>query len=70
MDTSWFAENDKISAALLAWQGGMMGGLATTDILFGVESPSGKLIDTFAGKLEDYPSTETFHVSHKYVEYN
>jgi beta-glucosidase len=70
MDTSWFAKNDRISAALMAWQGGMEGGLSMTDILFGEESPSGKLVDTFAGRLEDYPSTETFHVSHKYVEYN
>lgn len=70
MDTSWFAYNDKIGAALLAWQGGMEGGLSMADILFGVKSPSGKLVDTFAGKLEDYPSTEGFHTSHKYVEYN
>ncbi|MBQ0000559.1 MAG: glycoside hydrolase family 3 C-terminal domain-containing protein [Clostridiales bacterium] len=70
MDTSWFACDDRISSALLAWQGGMEGGLSMADILFGVKSPSGKLVDTFAGKLEDYPSTETFHASHKYVEYN
>lgn len=70
IDTSWFACNDKIDSALMAWQGGMEGGLSMADILFGVESPSGKLVDTFAGKLEDYPSTEGFHASHKYVEYN
>lgn len=70
IDTSWFAENDRISSVLLAWQGGMEGGLSMADILLGVESPSGKLVDTFAGQLEDYPSTESFHVSPDYVEYN
>lgn len=69
VDTSWFAHNDKISAALLAWQGGMEGGLATADILLGLESPSGKLPDTFAAKLEDYPSTADFHESPDYVDY-
>lgn len=69
VDTGWFAHNDKIPAAVLAWQGGMEGGLAMADILLGVESPSGRLPDTFAAKLEDYPSTENFHASADYVEY-
>lgn len=69
VDTSWFAHNDKIPAAVLAWQGGMEGGLAMADILLGEESPSGKLPDTFAAKLEDYPSTDEFHTSIDYVEY-
>lgn len=69
VDTSWFAHNDKIPAALLAWQGGMEGGLAMADILLGEESPSGRLPDTFAAKLEDYPSTNGFHDSVDYVEY-
>lgn len=69
VDTSWFAHNDKIPAAVLAWQGGMEGGLAMADILLGLESPSGKLPDTFAAKLEDYPSTADFHESTDYVNY-
>lgn len=69
VDTSWFAHNDKIQAAMLAWQGGMEGGLAMADLLLGVESPSGKLPDTFASKLEDYPSTADFHESLDFVEY-
>ncbi|KAI4448677.1 hypothetical protein C823_003198 [Eubacterium plexicaudatum ASF492] len=69
VDTSWFAHNDKIPAAVLAWQGGMEGGLAMADILLGEESPSGRLPDTFAAKLEDYPSTDDFHASVDYVEY-
>lgn len=53
----------------MAWQGGMEGGSAAAELLCGVGSPSGKLSDTFAKKLEDYPSSETFHESVKYVDY-
>lgn len=69
MDTRWFYDSDKIKGVLLAWQGGMEGGLAAAELLLGMGNPSGKLVDTFAGQLEDYPSSETFHVSDDYVEY-
>ncbi len=69
IDTSWFAQNDKIKAALMIWQGGMEGGLATADVLVGDVNPSGKLVDTFAGKFEDYPSSEGFFESDDYVKY-
>lgn len=69
VDTCWFAENDKIQAALMAWQGGMEGGAAAAELLCGVGNPSGKLADTFAKTLEDYPSTESFHESDDYVDY-
>ena len=69
MDTSWFVDDPKISAVLLAWQGGMEGGAAIADLLLGVESPSGKLPDTLASGLEDYPSTAGFHESPMYVDY-
>ncbi|MBQ6518351.1 MAG: glycoside hydrolase family 3 protein [Anaerolineaceae bacterium] len=70
MDAKWYARNDKISSVLLAWQGGMMGGLAAAELLTGTESPSGKLPDTIACDLDDYPSTKGFHESNEYVEYN
>jgi len=69
VDTEWFAKENKISSVVLAWQGGMEGGLAAADILLGVKSPSGKLTDTFAASLEDYPSTANFHESQDYVDY-
>lgn len=69
IDTSWIKEDNQIGAALLAWQAGMEGGLAMAEILMGKENPSGKLPDSFAAKLEDYPSTEGFHESPEYVDY-
>jgi len=69
VDTSWIKNNSAVGAALLAWQGGMEGGLAAANILFGRVNPSGKLPDTFTAKLEDYPSTEHFHDSPDYVDY-
>jgi len=69
VDTSWFAHNPKIGAVLLAWQGGMEGGLAEADILCGDVNPSGKLTDTFAASFDDYPSSENFNESEDYVCY-
>jgi len=69
IDTSWFKDNDKISAALLAWQGGTEGGLATADVLCGDVNPSGKLTDSFASCFDDYPSSYNFNESYDFVEY-
>ena len=69
VDVSWFCEDDRISSALLAWQGGMEGGAAIAALLTGKANPCGKLPDTFARDLSDYPSTEHFHDSPHYVEY-
>ena len=69
MDVSWFYENDRISSVLLAYQGGMEGGSAIAALLAGKANPCGKLPDTFARDLDDYPSTEHFHDSTNYVEY-
>ena len=69
IDTAWFAENDKIEAALMLWQGGMEGGLAAAELLVGDVNPSGKLVDTCAANLADYPSTENFHESEEFAKY-
>ncbi len=68
-DCRWIRDNDRISAALYMGQAGMEGGTAAADILLGYENPSGRLADTFAGELSDYPSTENFHDSFDYVDY-
>lgn len=69
VDSSWFKDTKEISSVLMGWQGGMEGGLAMADVLCGDVNPSGKLTDTFAASLEDYPSTEGFHKSWDYVDY-
>ena len=70
MDTSWFKDAPPIQSALLAWQGGMEGGLAAADILCGDVTPSGHLTDTFAVDFSAYPSSDTFNESQDYVTYN
>ena len=47
----------------------MEGGLAMAELLCGKVSPSGKLPDTFAASVNDYPSTANFHESVDYVDY-
>ena len=69
VDSSWFKDNDRIGAVLMAWQGGMEGGTAAAEVLCGDVNPSGRLADTFAASLEDYPSTAGFHESDDYVDY-
>lgn len=69
VDTSWFKDDDRIQAVLLAWQGGMEGAMAEADILCGDSYPSGKLTDTFASCFADYPSSDGFNESEDYVVY-
>lgn len=47
-------------AILYVWQGGMTGGTGTADILTGRISPCGKLTDTIARRVDDYPSAPYF----------
>ncbi|WP_395014090.1 glycoside hydrolase family 3 C-terminal domain-containing protein, partial [Robinsoniella peoriensis] len=63
IDMSWAEDSayqDHIKAILYIWQGGMTGGLAVADVLSAEVNPSGKLPDTIAYRLEDYPSTSNF----------
>ena len=69
METACLAEDPAIDAVLLAWQGGMEGGLAAAELLTGMGNPSGKLCDTFARDLADYPFAESFFDSDDYVDY-
>ena len=69
VDTEWFCNENAISGVLMAWQGGMEGGTAAAELLCGIGNPSGKLTDSFAKRLEDYPSTDNFHESDAYVDY-
>lgn len=63
IDVKWINEEQfrgHIKAVLIVWQGGMEGGNAVVEVLSGKETPSGKLPDTIAENLEDYPSYENF----------
>ena len=68
-DTSFFKDDPGIDAALMAWQAGMEGGLAEAQLLLGLDTPSGKLADTFAASLDDYPSSYNFYESDTFVNY-
>lgn len=69
INMSRFAGDERIQAVLMIWQGGMEGASAAAEVLTGDIVPSGKLTDTFARSLDDYPSTEGFHESESYVKY-
>ncbi len=63
IDMSWTkdaAYKDHIKAILYIWQGGMEGANAVADLLSGRVTPSGKLTDTIAEKLSDYPAADHF----------
>lgn len=63
IDMSWTkdaAYQDHIKAILYIWHGGMEGANAVADLLSGRVTPSGKLTDTIAEKLSDYPAADHF----------
>lgn len=59
IDMKWVEKYDP-AAVLYVWQGGQEGGNGVLDVLNGTHSPSGKLTDTIAYDLSDYPSTPYF----------
>ena len=59
IDMKW-VEKYNPSSVLYVWQGGQEGGNGVVDILTGKVNPCGKLTDTIARNIEDYPSTENF----------
>lgn len=63
IDMSWVSDEahvHPIPCIIYAWQGGMEGGNAISDVLVGEVTPSGKLTDTIAYSIEDYPSTHNY----------
>ncbi|MBQ0051829.1 MAG: glycoside hydrolase family 3 C-terminal domain-containing protein [Treponema sp.] len=63
MDTAWINSDEfagKIKAVVYAWQGGQEAGRACANVISGIVTPSGKLTDTIARNIQDYPSTSEF----------
>lgn len=65
-----FIDEYKIDALLYVWHGGQEGGNAAADVLCGKVNPSGRLSDTVAYNIADYPSNDNFGAieENKYVE--
>ena len=59
IDMKWVKRYDP-GAVMYVWQGGSEGGDGIADVLTGKVSPSGKLADTIAYDIADYPSTADF----------
>lgn len=63
IDMSWIDDTSyvhPIQGILYVWQGGIEGGHAAADVLTGKVTPSGKLTDTIAYSIHDYPSTVNY----------
>ena len=59
IDMGW-VEEFQPQAVLYVWQGGQEGGNGAADVLTGRAYPSGKLSDTIAKSIEDYPAAGNF----------
>jgi len=59
IDMSW-VQKYHLQAVLYVWQGGQEGGNGVADVLTGKACACGKLTDTIAADIKDYPSTENF----------
>ena len=55
-----FLDTISPDACMYVWQGGMFGGYGVVDVLVGDVSPSGKLTDTIAYDIKDYPAYDNF----------
>ncbi|MDE7417880.1 MAG: glycoside hydrolase family 3 C-terminal domain-containing protein [Lachnospiraceae bacterium] len=67
IDMGFVEDNQSIKAVVCAWQGGMEGGNGIADVLAGKEVFQGKLTDTIARKITDYPSDKNHGGSIKNV---
>ncbi|MBR2320835.1 MAG: glycoside hydrolase family 3 protein [Clostridia bacterium] len=59
MDMSWVKKYG-VGTVAYVWQGGQEGGVGTVDALMGDVPPSGRLADTIAKNIEDYPCADCF----------
>ncbi|MBO6168193.1 MAG: exo-alpha-sialidase [Kiritimatiellae bacterium] len=64
-----FADDDAVDAILWTWYAGGEGALAIGDVLSGAVNPSGRLAETFAECVGDYPTDRGWRESRWYVPY-
>lgn len=71
-----FIEKYNVPAVMYVWQGGMEGSRAVADLLCAKSTPNGRLADTQAKSIEDYPAhgnfggdNQVFYVEDIYVGY-
>ena len=75
IEMGFLEEYPSIQGAMVMWAPGIRGCEAVADILSGDVTPSGKLADTAAYQITDYPSNENFGVFYdegditRYLEY-
>ena len=81
IDMTWVDKYQPM-AILYTWQGGQEGGNAVVDVMTGLVNPCGKLTDTIARSISDYPSTANFgdprqniyaediYVGYRYFQHN
>jgi len=62
-------EKNTKTSILIAYLPGMEAGNAIADVLVGDVNPSGHLTDTWAEKIDDYPTTKTFLEDKQFVKY-
>lgn len=63
IDMNWIHDSsykNRLKGIIITWQGGIEGGNAAADVLVGDVTPGGKLPDTIAYSIEDYPSTANY----------
>ncbi|ROR27431.1 beta-glucosidase [Mobilisporobacter senegalensis] len=63
IDMNWMnnaSYQNSLKGVIYVWQGGIEGGNAAADVLTGVITPGGKLTDTIAYSIKDYPSTSNY----------
>ncbi len=75
METGWLDDYASIKAALLLWIPGEFGFEGAAKVLSGEVSPSGRLADTVAYRIDDHPSSvcfgsHSYDTGDHYVEYS
>ena len=70
IDVTWTEDYPHIDSLLYVWEGGQEMGSAVADVLSGDVNPSGRLPQTLATSIDDYPSTANFgdSASNDYAE--